>query len=621
MPRLYRAVFCCEILSLARFKRTMIFEQSVQREFRQSASSILVVLLAVLVTVTLVRMLDHAASGGIDPGDVLTFLLLSAAGSVPQLLALTAFLAVLLTMTRAFRDQEMAVWFSAGLSLLDWLRPLGRFLMPLVAVSLAFAWGVAPWSVAESERLQAQYSARDESLQAAAGRFRESAGGRRVFFVGQTAQEGQYGPKPSGLAFTATCTRSGGCQSAQRTCISSDCCALALCHLQQPLNPRRGAGFTRTVVLCGWSCCGTRPLCMPCRGTDLVSITFRLAPKARQKVNRVILRGYIARRVHQSIALVLLTLLALFAFFDLVAEMEDVGKGAFRLVHAFAAAGLLLPSRLPELLPVSMLIGTIFALSQFAQNSEFTAMRAAGLKPYRVLVWLALCALPWAGVGLLASEFLSPAGMRQAQALRVLSGEALIDTSSRNGNLGSGLWVRDLLKNERGELLSQRFINIRAAAAEGFLSDVEIVEFDAERRVRRWLFARSARLGASPGLSLEDVREISWQPQPVSRHHASMRWEGGVDQTVIAMAAGRPERMSIAELLRFVRYLRSNQQASERYELALWRRLASPWNALAMLLMALPFAYLQPRSGALGGRIFAGVLIGVVYHLLSSLLG
>ncbi|NDH30188.1 MAG: LptF/LptG family permease, partial [Betaproteobacteria bacterium] len=77
----------------------------------------------------------------------------------------------------------------------------------------------------------------------------------------------------------------------------------------------------------------------------------------------MILRGYIARRVHQSIALVLLTLLALFAFFDLVAEMEDVGKGAFRLVHAFAAAGLLLPSRLPELLPVSMLIGTIFALS------------------------------------------------------------------------------------------------------------------------------------------------------------------------------------------------------------------------------------------------------------------
>ena len=169
----------------------MIFEQSVRREFRQTASSILLVLIAVLLTITLVRMLDRAVSGGIDPGDVLIFLLLSAATSIPQLLVLTAFLAVLLTMTRAFRDQEMAVWFSAGLSLLDWIKPLSRFLAPLLAVSLLFVWIVVPWTVAESERLQAQYSSRDESLQAAAGRFRESAGGRRVFFVGQTGNAGQ----------------------------------------------------------------------------------------------------------------------------------------------------------------------------------------------------------------------------------------------------------------------------------------------------------------------------------------------------------------------------------------------------------------------------------------------
>ena len=169
----------------------MIFEQSVQREFRQTASSILVVLLAVLITVTLVRMLDRAVGGGIDPGDVLVFLLLSAASSIPQLLALTAFLAVLLAMTRSFRDQEIVVWFTAGLSLTDWLKPLVRFLAPLFMVSVFFAWIVAPWTVAESERLQAQYNARDESLQAAAGRFREGAGGRRVFYVGKTADEGQ----------------------------------------------------------------------------------------------------------------------------------------------------------------------------------------------------------------------------------------------------------------------------------------------------------------------------------------------------------------------------------------------------------------------------------------------
>ncbi|MBU3746087.1 MAG: LPS export ABC transporter permease LptG [Burkholderiales bacterium] len=335
----------------------------------------------------------------------------------------------------------------------------------------------------------------------------------------------------------------------------------------------------------------------------------------------MIIRRYLARRVHQSIGLVLLTLLALFAFFDLVGDIEDVGKGTFRLVHAFASVALMLPSRLPELLPVSMLIGTIFALSQVAQSSEFTAMRAAGLKPSKVLVWLILCALPWASLGLVASEYLGPVAMREAQALRLLTGEALIDSSSRNGNLGSGLWIRDLIRNEAGDLRSQRFVNIRSAESDGRLSDVEIVEFDEQRRIQRWLLAKSGRVSASPGLDLAEVREIRWQPQPLSQTYPTLRWEGGVDQTLIAMAAGRPERMSIAELWRFVRYLKSNQQASERYELAFWKKIAAPASAIAMLLMALPFAYLQPRNGALGARILAGVLIGVVFHLTGSLLG
>ena len=335
----------------------------------------------------------------------------------------------------------------------------------------------------------------------------------------------------------------------------------------------------------------------------------------------MIIRRYLARRVHQSIGLVLLTLLALFAFFDLVGDIEDVGKGTFRLVHAFASVALMLPSRLPELLPVSMLIGTIFALSQVAQSSEFTAMRAAGLKPSKVLVWLILCALPWASLGLVASEYLGPVAMREAQALRLLTGEALIDSSNRNGNLGSGLWIRDLIRNEAGDLRSQRFVNIRSAESDGRLSDVEIVEFDEQRRIQRWLLAKSGRVSASPGLDLAEVREIRWQPQPLSQTYPTLRWEGGVDQTLIAMAAGRPERMSIAELWRFVRYLKSNQQASERYELAFWKKIAAPASAIAMLLMALPFAYLQPRNGALGARILAGVLIGVVFHLTGSLLG
>jgi len=168
----------------------MIFEQATAREFRQLALNIFVVLLAVLFAVTLVRVLDRAAGGTIDPGDVVVFMLLSASTSLNQLLALTAFLAVLLSVSRAFRDHEMTVWFSTGLSLLDWFRPLARFLWPLLLASLVVAWVGAPWSARESDRLQSLSQRRDESLQAVSGRFRESSGGKRVFFVGEVADDG-----------------------------------------------------------------------------------------------------------------------------------------------------------------------------------------------------------------------------------------------------------------------------------------------------------------------------------------------------------------------------------------------------------------------------------------------
>lgn len=168
----------------------MIFERTTAREFRQLGLNIFVVLLAVLLAMTLVRVLDRAAGGAIEAGDVMVFMLLSASTSINPLLALTAFIAVLLAVSRAFRDQEMTVWFTAGLNLLDWLRPLARFLWPLLLLSIAMAWVGAPWSARESERLQSLSQRRDESLQAMSGRFRESAGGKRVFFVGEVSAEG-----------------------------------------------------------------------------------------------------------------------------------------------------------------------------------------------------------------------------------------------------------------------------------------------------------------------------------------------------------------------------------------------------------------------------------------------
>jgi lipopolysaccharide export system permease protein len=51
----------------------------------------------------------------------------------------------------------------------------------------------------------------------------------------------------------------------------------------------------------------------------------------------------------------------------------------------------------------------------------------------------------------------------------------------------------------------------------------------------------------------------------------------------------------------------------------LWTKLFYPLAVFVMMALALPFAYLQSRSGGLSLKIFIGIMIGVSFQLLNSL--
>ena len=97
-----------------------------------------------------------------------------------------------------------------------------------------------------------------------------------------------------------------------------------------------------------------------------------------------LLRRYVAREIVGAVSFVLAGFLALFAFFDFVNELDDIGQAGYKLQHAVLYVLLGLPSRVYELAPIAALIGAIYALSQFAAHSEFTAMRAAGMSRRRL---------------------------------------------------------------------------------------------------------------------------------------------------------------------------------------------------------------------------------------------
>ena len=112
---------------------------------------------------------------------------------------------------------------------------------------------------------------------------------------------------------------------------------------------------------------------------------------------------------------VLVAFLSLFFFFDFVEELGSIGKPSrldpeiiYGLRHALLYVGLLMPSRVYELLPISVLIGSVAVLARLAQSSEYTILRTSGLGPWKALRTLLGLGLIFVALTFAVGDYVAP---------------------------------------------------------------------------------------------------------------------------------------------------------------------------------------------------------------------
>lgn len=170
----------------------MIFQRAVRREFTHSAAGVFIALFAILLTTQLIRLLAEAAQGSIAPEAVVALLGFAALNYIPALLSVSLFIAILLALSRSYRDSEMVVWFSSGLSLAAWIRPVMTFTLPLVVAIAGLSLFVSPWAMSQSAEYRGNLDLRRDAGQASPGAFQESSSGDRVVFVEAVADDASY---------------------------------------------------------------------------------------------------------------------------------------------------------------------------------------------------------------------------------------------------------------------------------------------------------------------------------------------------------------------------------------------------------------------------------------------
>ncbi len=161
----------------------MLFHKTLLRELTSTAFATFLVLLGIVLTTQLVRLLGQAASGMITSTSVIALLGFTALSHLPTLLSLTLFIAVLMSLSRAYRDSEMVVWFACGMSLTRWIKPVLMFALPLVITIAVLALVLSPWASGRAEDYRKIMDSRDDASTVSPGVFRESKQAERVYFV------------------------------------------------------------------------------------------------------------------------------------------------------------------------------------------------------------------------------------------------------------------------------------------------------------------------------------------------------------------------------------------------------------------------------------------------------
>jgi len=96
-------------------------------------------------------------------------------------------------------------------------------------------------------------------------------------------------------------------------------------------------------------------------------------------------------------------------------------------------------------------------------------------------------------------------------------------------------------------------------------------------------------------------------------------WHSAVNPDLLSVLMVTPERMSLFGLVGYTRHLMENHQKTERYEIAIWKKMIYPLAALVMVALALPFGYSHNRVGGVSLKIFAGVMMGILFYALNGL--
>jgi lipopolysaccharide export system permease protein len=335
----------------------------------------------------------------------------------------------------------------------------------------------------------------------------------------------------------------------------------------------------------------------------------------------ITLMRYVARRFAAMALLMVLSLSALVALFDLI---ELLRRAATRPEANFALVAQIAALRVPyvamQILPFAVLLGGIIAFWRLTRFSELVVARAAGISAWGFLAGPVLVALL---LGLGASTALSPLSSAMLARAERLDQLYLRNVGGITALAGGRLWLRQAdegLQAQGVAIISGRPMATRELRpGEALrLSEVTIWRLSADDRPLARIEAASALLQPGrwrfEGAMVFGAERVAGVPQ-------NLDFPTELTPERIENSFATPDTLSLWALPEFIKILEDAGFSAIRHRLHFQSLLALPLLAIAMALLAAGFSMRSARRGGVARMIAGGISAGFALFVLDKITG
>ncbi len=322
-----------------------------------------------------------------------------------------------------------------------------------------------------------------------------------------------------------------------------------------------------------------------------------------------ILSRYIAAAWLRLLALCLGSFVAVYLVLDMMEKIP-------RFLRAGGAPGDILAffiCKLPEMIgqtaPFSILMATLLTIGLLSRNSEIIALRSCGISLPRI-------ALPMLALGLAASllllvnaELVVPKSYERMEYIeRVAIRKQGIHAVFKRNNI----WFRSddmILQAQLFDPPSKTLKGVVIWTLDSSMNPLSRIDAEEARfKDNRWILVHALR---------RDFNQASGYP---TRAAETMEVPLKLKIDDLRVLDNNADNLSFRKLSEYADNLRRGGYQAYRYLTMMHAKLSAPFSAFVMVILGIPFALRNSRSGGIALGIGASIAIGFAYFVANAIL-